>query len=70
MDILPLITIESLLNKFSEVSPDGHFSSPISNPEVRFATAIGGLAEGRISVANTSQVNGFLNRQCWLMLWL
>lgn len=41
---------KAMLNKFSEISEDGVFSSEISSPDVRFATAIGALSEGRVGV--------------------
>jgi acyl-CoA oxidase len=47
---------EALLDRYSKVSPDGNFSSPISNPDTRFATVLGALEEGRITIAGGSQV--------------
>jgi acyl-CoA oxidase len=47
---------DALLDRFSQVSEDGIFSSPITNPDVRFATALGALEEGRITIASGSQV--------------
>ena len=48
---------EALLDRFSKVSEDGNFSSPIVNPDTRFATVLGALEEGRITIAAGSQVN-------------
>jgi acyl-CoA oxidase len=53
------ISRDSLLNRFSQVSEEGIFSSPITNPDVRFATALGALEEGRITIATGAQVNLF-----------
>lgn len=47
---------ESLLNKISQVSEDGTFTSSISNADVRFATALGELSEGRVGVCINTQV--------------
>ena len=47
---------ESLLDRYSKVSEDGIFSSPIVNPDTRFATVLGALVEGRITVFTGSQV--------------
>lgn len=47
---------EALLDRFSQVSEEGVFSSPITNPDVRFATALGALEEGRITIASGTQV--------------
>jgi len=48
---------EALLNKYSQVSEDGIFTSTITNPDVRFATSLGALEEGRITIASGSQVS-------------
>jgi len=47
---------EALLDRYSTVSEDGNFSSPITNPDTRFATVLGALEEGRITIAAGSQV--------------
>jgi acyl-CoA oxidase len=47
---------EALLDRFSQVSEEGVFSSSITNPDVRFATALGALEEGRMTIATGSQV--------------
>jgi acyl-CoA oxidase len=47
---------KALLDRFSQVNKDGTFSSQISNPDVRFATALGALSEGRVGVCLSSQV--------------
>ena len=47
---------DALLDKFSSVDDDGQFSSSISNPDTRFATALGALSEGRVGVGIGSQV--------------
>jgi acyl-CoA oxidase len=46
----------ALLNRYSEVSEDGIFSSSITSPDVRFATCLGALEEGRITIASGSQL--------------
>lgn len=48
---------EALLDRYSQVSQEGIFSSPISNPDTRFATVLGALEEGRITIAASAQVN-------------
>jgi acyl-CoA oxidase len=47
---------EALLNKFSQVSQEGNFTSTIENPDIRFATALGALSEGRVGVSLGSQI--------------
>lgn len=47
---------DALLDRYSQVSEDGVFSSPITNPDIRFATVLGALEEGRITLAAGSQV--------------
>lgn len=42
---------ENLLNRYGDVSADGHYSSPITSPFGRFFTMLGTLVGGRISVA-------------------
>lgn len=42
---------ENLLNRFAEVSPEGHYDSPINSDSKRFFTMLGTLVGGRISVA-------------------
>jgi len=51
---------EALLDKYSQVSEDGNFSSIISNPDTRFATVLGALEEGRITIGSGSQVINIL----------
>lgn len=41
---------ENLLNRFGDVSPEGVYSSPISNPSRRFFTMLGTLVGGRVFV--------------------
>ena len=48
------ISLECLLDKYSQVSEEGLFTSNIPNPDTRFATALGALEEGRISVGLSS----------------
>lgn len=55
------IPLEALLDRYSKVSEDGIFSSQITNPDTRFATVLGALEEGRITIATGSQVEVFLN---------
>ena len=45
---------EALLDRYAEVSPDGTYSSPISNPDGRFFTMLGTLIQGRISVGGAA----------------
>lgn len=42
---------ENLLNKYSEITPDGNYQSDIKNPSKRFFTMLGTLVGGRICVA-------------------
>ena len=42
---------EALLNRYADVSPDGTYSSDITNETRRFFTMLGTLVRGRISVA-------------------
>lgn len=42
---------EALLNRYGDVTPDGTYSSPISNENKRFFTMLGTLVQGRISVS-------------------
>jgi acyl-CoA oxidase len=49
------IPLESLLDKYSQVSEDGVFTTLINNPDIRFATALGALEEGRITVSLACQ---------------
>lgn len=49
------IPLESLLDKYSQVSQEGVFSTIIKNPDIRFATALGALEEGRITIALAGQ---------------
>ena len=49
------IPLESLLDKYSQVSQEGVFSTIIENPDIRFATALGALEEGRITIALAGQ---------------
>jgi acyl-CoA oxidase len=45
---------EALLNRFGDVTADGHYTSPIASDGRRFFTMIGTLIRGRISIAGTS----------------
>jgi acyl-CoA oxidase len=38
----------NFLNRLSDISEDGKFSSPIENSDQRFALSLGGLSTGRI----------------------
>jgi len=51
----------ALLDRYSQVSEEGIFSSSITNPDVRFATCLGALEEGRITITGGSHV---LLRNC------
>lgn len=48
---------ENLLNRFSNVTPDGKFETTIENPDVRLGLSLGALSTGRMLVAG---VGGFL----------
>jgi acyl-CoA oxidase len=48
---------DALLDKISSVDDEGNFSSSISNPDTRFATALGALSEGRVGVGLGSHVS-------------
>ncbi len=52
---------EALLNKISQVERDGTFRSSIKSDDVRFATALGALSEGRIGVCMSTQVSIYYN---------
>lgn len=41
---------ENFLNRLSDVTDEGTFTSPISNPDQRFALSLGGLSSGRIAL--------------------
>jgi acyl-CoA oxidase len=43
-----------LLNRFADVTPDGHYRSDIQSRSARFFTMIGTLVSGRISIAATA----------------
>ena len=45
---------EALLNRFGDVTADGHYTSPIASDGRRFFTMIGTLIRGRISIAGTA----------------
>lgn len=47
---------ENLLNRYGDVSADGHYSSPISSPGRRFFTMIGTLVQGRVSLDGAAVV--------------
>ena len=47
---------EALLDRYSQVSEDGVFSSQITSPDVRFATVLGALEEGRTTLTGGTQV--------------
>ncbi len=41
---------ENLLNKYADIDDDGHYHSPIENPDRRFFTMLGTLVQGRVCV--------------------
>jgi acyl-CoA oxidase len=41
----------NLLNRFADVTDDGHYESPIENPDKRFFTMLGTLVQGRVCVS-------------------
>jgi acyl-CoA oxidase len=45
---------EALLNRYGEVTEEGHYRSPIENPNRRFFTMIGNLVQGRVCIAGAS----------------
>jgi acyl-CoA oxidase len=45
---------EALLNRYSDVSPEGAYSSPIENPDRRFFTMLGNLVQGRVCISGAS----------------
>ena len=45
---------ENLLNKYSDVEPDGTYVSDIDNPSRRFFTMVGTLVRGRITVGGSA----------------
>lgn len=45
---------ENLLNRFADVTPEGVYESPISNPSKRFFTMLSTLVGGRITVAGSA----------------
>jgi acyl-CoA oxidase len=47
---------DGLLDKFSQVSADGKFTSEIKSPSLRFAVQIGALSGGRIGVGSATNI--------------
>ena len=45
---------EALLNRYGDVTPDGHYSSPIDSAGKRFFTMLSTLVQGRVCVAAAS----------------
>lgn len=45
---------ENLLDRFAQVSPEGHYTSPINSASKRFFTMLGTLVMGRISIAGAA----------------
>jgi acyl-CoA oxidase len=45
---------EALLNRYANVDEQGHYDSPIENPNKRFFTMLGNLVQGRVSIAGAS----------------
>jgi acyl-CoA oxidase len=41
----------NLLNRFADITDDGHYESPIENPDKRFFTMLGTLVQGRVCVS-------------------
>ncbi|GLJ37853.1 hypothetical protein SUGI_0770070 [Cryptomeria japonica] len=42
---------ENMLNSVADVSPDGHYQSPISNSDLRFGALMAPLTSGRVTLA-------------------
>jgi acyl-CoA oxidase len=51
------VPYDSLLDRFSQVSPEGKFKSSIKNKEKRFGTMMTGLTRGRLGVLMQCQSN-------------
>src|SRR5207302_9051724 len=45
---------DALLNRYSDVTPEGKYTSPIENPTRRFFTMVGNLVQGRVCIAGAS----------------
>ena len=44
------VPVDNLLDKFATITDDGHYQSPIEDPDRRFFTMLGTLVQGRVSV--------------------
>jgi acyl-CoA oxidase len=51
---------DSLLNKHSDISDEGEFTSNIDSPDKRFAVVLGALGEARMGIIGASSVNIYL----------
>jgi acyl-CoA oxidase len=49
-----LVPRDALLNRYSDVSPEGVYSSPIDNSNRRFFTMVGNLVQGRVCISGAS----------------
>ncbi|EGG23713.1 putative acyl-CoA oxidase [Cavenderia fasciculata] len=45
------VPYENLLNKFGDITPEGEYSTPIKNPNVRFNSMLEALIGGRVTVS-------------------
>jgi acyl-CoA oxidase len=45
---------DALLNRYADVDDDGHYQSPIENPNKRFFTMLGTLVQGRVCVGGAA----------------
>ncbi|HTX46078.1 MAG TPA: acyl-CoA dehydrogenase [Solirubrobacteraceae bacterium] len=45
---------DALLNRYADVDDDGHYQSPIENPNKRFFTMLGTLVQGRVCIGGAS----------------
>lgn len=51
------VPLDNLLDRFSQVSKDGVFTTTIQDPDKRFATQLGSLSGGRITLSLYASVN-------------
>ncbi|XP_063238468.1 peroxisomal acyl-coenzyme A oxidase 3-like isoform X2 [Bacillus rossius redtenbacheri] len=45
---------ENLLNKMADVTPEGEYVTPVSDPRKRFGAMLGNLSSGRVSIIGSS----------------
>jgi len=51
------VPYDNMLDKFSYITEDGEFKSPVSSPDKRFAYCLGALTGGRIMIIDWANVN-------------